>query len=231
MEPTVYHRLLTAVREYRVPPEAIELLSAHKPLMIAGVTAAGKNSVSKYLSEASQWQHVITHTTRQPRANEQSGETYWFVDDEQMLGLMQNREMVEVKVVHGDTIYGTSIAAYKQIVQAGYKPLLIIDIQGAKTILEHVSGIQAVFLLPPSFEAWIERIDKRGAMSHVERSHRLRSARTEIEEAMGSRHFLLVVNHDVHTTAREILANITDPSRQHRTRELAAQLIEHTKSF
>jgi len=224
-------QLAEAVRLYRVPPEAASLLAQHKPLLIAGATAAGKGAVADFINQNSEYGHVITHTTRPSRADEENGKDYWFVSDEEMLELLRTNRMVEVKIIHNHATYGVSIKSYRATVDSGRKPLLIIDVQGAEDIAKHVPDLQAVFLLPPSFEVWMERLDKRGHMSHVERSRRLQSARQEIEHALKSRYFNLYVNRDVNSAAQDILRGAVILSEQHHNRELAQQLLDHIRAY
>jgi len=224
-------QLSEAVRAYTIPPAAAALLAQHEPVLIAGATASGKGSIADYLHQNSEFSHVITHTTRAPRTGEENGKDYWFVTEEQMLALLNANQMIEAKVIHNHAVYGASIESYQAVASSGRRPLLIIDVQGAEDIAKHVPDLHAVFLLPPNYEVWMERLDKRGAMSHVERSRRLQSARMEIEKATASRYFNLVVNRDINTTAQAIIANINNPQEQHRNRELAQQLSDHIRHY
>ena len=108
---------------------------------------------------------------------------------------------------------------------------MVIDVQGIEEIMQQVFNLKASFILPPSFEIWMERLARRGEMSYVERQKRLQSARMELERALNDEHFTLVVNHDVSQAAKEIMDGRTDASTQHRNRELAQQLIEHIRAY
>lgn len=231
MQPTAHHQLLDAVRSYKMPSVADQLLSTNKPLILCGVTAAGKDTILKHIEQNSQWRHVVTHTTRKPRDGEANGENYWFVSEDEMLRLVLDQEMIETKAVHGKTVYGTSIKAYKSVLDQAHKPLLRIDIQGVLELANQIPDLQAAFILPPNFEVWMERLEKRGRMSHVEKVQRLRSAQTELKEALRSRHFIFVVNREFAVTSVEILKGVSDGLTQHRNRELAQQLIDHVAHF
>lgn len=231
MQTTVHHKLLDAVRDYKMPTAAAELLTGHESLILGGVTAAGKDTILEYIVSTTQWRHVVTHTTRKPRAGEQNGQNYWFVSQEDMLKLLETQAMIETKAVHGTTVYGTSIAAYQAVIDQGHKPLLRIDIQGILELTNQLPGLKAAFILPPSFEVWMERLENRGRMSHIEKIQRLRSAQMELKEALNSRHFMFVVNREFKVTADEILRGVSDGLTQHRNRELAEQLIDHVAHF
>jgi guanylate kinase len=214
-----------------MPAQAAELLTAHHPLIIAGVTAAGKDTILKYIEESTDWRHVITHTTRLPREGELNGKNYWFVSEDDMLKLLLDKAMIEAKAVHGNTVYGTSLKAYKTVLDLGQRPMLRIDIQGIGELTNKLPRLQAAFILPPSFEIWMERLDKRGHMSHVEKVQRLRSAQIELREALKSRHFIFIVNNDIIATAKELLSGATDARSQHDNRELALRLIDNIAHF
>src|SRR5438105_509760 len=132
MQSSLHHALLDKVRNYQVPDKAVKLLEKYLPLILVGATASGKTAIAQYLEENSNYRRIITHTTRAPRPDEQHEMDYWFVNEAEMLQLLESEAMIEVKAVHGDTVYGTSIAAYEVTVAAGDKPLLAIDIQGTE---------------------------------------------------------------------------------------------------
>jgi guanylate kinase len=231
MQPDTHKQLLELTQSYKMPASAAELLKQNKPLILAGVTAAGKDTILKQIEQSSEWRHSVTHTTRAPRADEQDGVNYWFVDEQQMLELLQSEKMIEAQAIHGETIYSTSIAAYQSVIDQNHNPLLRIDIQGILELANQIPDLQAMFILPPSFEVWMERLEKRGHMSHVEKIKRLRSAQMELREALKSRHFIFILNRDYQMTAKEILGGSSDGLTQHRNREVAQQLIDHIAHF
>lgn len=230
-EQSVHSQLLEKVREYRMPPAARDLLNTHLPVVIAGITASGKNSVTQYIHETSNYRQVVTHTTRQPRAGEIHTEHYFFVSDEEMLNMMAQEALVEVQTIHGDEVYGISIKAYQAVIDQGHKPLLIIDVQGIEEISQYVPKLRPVFLLPPNFDEWMGMLEKRGRMSHSERLKRMHSAHEEIEKVLDKERFFLVVNRDVPSTARDILGDVHDHASRHKARETALLLLDRLKTI
>ena len=226
-----HSQLLEKVRDYKMPQAAQDLLAANPPLVIAGITASGKNSVARYLAETSEYRHVITHTTRQPREEAADAHEFHFVNDERMLELIDSRAMIEAKEVHGDTVYGTSIKAYQDVVQAGHKPMLIIDIQGVEDINKYITNLRPYFLLPPSFDDWMRMMEKRGRMSHSERLRRMHSALDELESVLKRGRFTMLINQDIPQTAKTIEADAHDFSVQHKSREIAEQLVERLRTL
>jgi guanylate kinase len=225
----LHHELLDAARLYELPQPAIELLSQHQPLIISAITAGGKTTIAERIIEKSDYRLVVTHTTRPIKPDEVNGVNYWFVNESEMLELIKSGAFIEVQPIHGEFVYGTSIGAYKTVLQGGHQPLLVIDVQGIKEIITSMPAIKPVFILPPNYEAWIDRLHSRGAMSHVERTRRLQSAKAEIDTVLADPHFVMIINNDVERTADEILQGPTIVN-QHKSREIAQQLIDNIKT-
>lgn len=226
-----YAQLLNAVRDYRTPPSAIKLLTANPPMLLVGITASGKDAVQEHIQKISSWRHVVTHTTRALRPGETNGKDYWFVSEAEMQHLVATKALIEVELIHERQISGSSIEAYNSVLNDGYRPIMHVDVKGVKGLRIQVPGIRPFFILPPSFEVWMERLDKRGHMSHIERVHRMQSARNELETAINDEHYILVVNNEIPLVAQEIVGGVTDISSQLRNRELARQLIDHIKAY
>lgn len=231
MNQSVHQQLLSAVRDYQMPALAEELLRKHPPLIIAGVSSVGKNTVAQKVIEQSDYKRVITHTTRQPRDKEKSGENYWFASEPEIERLMNAQALVEVQLVHGETIYGTAIASYKTVIESTARPLLIVDIYGALKFLRYAPKSQVFFLLPPSFEEWMARFQNRGQMSHTEQARRLQTAKSEMEVALKTSLVNLIINRDVLTATTEVLQGKMAPETQTQARTIAQQLLEHIQAY
>lgn len=197
------------VDNYRMPDEAVQLLSEHPPLMICGVTGAGKDTIARYLMQTGNYAHVVSHTSRAARphmdGHEVNGVDYWFISNQEAAELLKNQAFVEAKLVHGkETLYGTSIMAYRRVVDNNKQPVLEIDIQGVQELQRAVPDLKAIFLVPPSFEVWQERLKGRGKMSNEELRARLVSAVTEFKTFLASDGFTPIINSEVIDTARSI---------------------------
>ncbi|MEX0881321.1 MAG: hypothetical protein WEC17_01445 [Candidatus Saccharimonadales bacterium] len=230
-EQSIHSRLLEKIRSYTMPLVAQEILATHPPLVIAGITASGKNAATKYIVDTTDYRQVVTHTTRQPRPDEIHGKHYYFVKEEEMLKLLDSQSMIEAKLIHDIRISGISVRAYQDVVNAGHKPLLVIDVQGTEEISKFLPKLRPVFLLPPNFDTWVRMQEKRGRMSHSERLRRMHSAREELEQVLDNEHFFLVVNRDVPQTAREILGDVHDQASQRKAREAAQLLIDRLRTI
>lgn len=225
-----------AVAIYRMPESAQKLIGSGEVTLLCGVTASGKNTISNYLVSHGNYAPVVSHTTRHPRENhgvlEQNGNEYWFVTPAQMLDLVQKQAFIEVKAIHGETCYGTSIASVQTVISAGKHPVMEIDVQGALELTEAVPSLRPLFILPPSFDVWMQRLSSRGFITDAEKERRLRSATMEIQTALDHPAFILTVNHEVEQTAAEIMHGL-DTSEQAQTshRQLAEELLSIIKTI
>lgn len=230
--PNVHDELLLRARDYQVPDRAVQLLGSHLPVIIAGVTASGKNAVINYMMRHGNHQHVITHTTRPMRTKENNGVEHWFATEEEMLELVNQNALIECQPIHGDSVYGTSFSAFEEVLSSDHKPLMELDIQGINDLTAKIPHLEPIFILPPSFDIWMERLGGRDFMSDGERIRRLRSAKIEIEEALKNKSFILLINHELDQTAQEIMSGVSslsyDPSQ---SRKLADELLEYLRSY
>lgn len=228
-------QLESLVDTYKMPPEAVKLLVAHPPLMLCGVTGAGKDTIARFLMQNGNYTHVVSHTSRQSRphldGHEVNGVDYWFIDNDEAVKMLQAEAFVEAKLVHGkETLYGTSIQAYRRVVDNGKQPVLEIDIQGVQELQHEVPGLKAIFLVPPNFETWQRRLKGRGEMSDEELRKRLASAVKEFETFLKSDGFIPVINTEVIDTAQSIEdGSYKDDASIMSAHEAVEQLLHETR--
>ncbi len=224
------------VDAYRTPDIAKELVLAHKPLILCGPTASGKDTIARYLMQQGGYAAVVSDTTRPPRphgaSHEVNGVDYWFIDQATAAKNLEMQAYIEAKLVHGDTLYGTSIAAYQRVVASGRVPVLEIDVQGVGEFMSIIPGVEALFLLPPDFETWQLRLDGRGAMEAEQKTRRLVTALQEFQVPMTDHRFFPVVNTEVVQTAELIESGeYRTPAYRDRALELTAALLEATQRY
>lgn len=202
-------QLESLVDSYKMPAEAAELLTAHPPLMICGVTGAGKDTIARYLMQNGNYAHVVSHTSRASRphldGHEVNGVDYWFIDNDTAIEMLRTGAFIEAKLVHGkETLYGTSVDAYRRVVNNNKQPVLEIDIQGVQELQQKLPELKAVFLVPPDFETWQKRLKGRGEMSDQELRKRLASAVVEFKTFLDTDGFIPIINTEVTDTAQSI---------------------------
>lgn len=166
--------------------------------VVAAPSGAGKSSLVKSLLELDSHLVVsISHTTRQPRGQEQDGREYHFIDEPQFRRMVAAGEFFEWAEVHGN-LYGTSRAEVQAQVAGGQDVVLEIDWQGALQIKRLFPNAVLIFILPPSYEELAYRLNRRGEDPPDVIRQRLVNARHEVAQA---KHFDFVIINALFETA------------------------------
>ena len=119
-------------------------------IILSSPSGAGKTTLVKKLSEKNNFEISISHTTRQPRTNENQNEDYFFVDEKEFKRLIKNEEFLEYAKVFNN-FYGTTRTPVIDKLSKGKNVLFDIDWQGAQQLREKMrDDIVSVFILPPS---------------------------------------------------------------------------------
>jgi len=166
--------------------------------VVAAPSGAGKSSLVKSLLELDSHLIVsISHTTRQPRGQEQDGREYHFVDEATFKTMVDTGDFLEWAEVHGH-LYGTSRGAIEERVADGHDVVLEIDWQGALQIKTLFPNAVLIFILPPSYSELAQRLNRRGEDPPGVIAQRLTNARHEVAQA---RHFDFVIINALFETA------------------------------
>lgn len=150
-------------------------------LIVSAPSGAGKTSLcQKLTSDMPTIRHSVSFTTRKPRRGEVNDRDYTFVDEEEFARMAEAGEFAEWARVHGN-LYGTSRKRLDALRNEGIHVILDIDTQGAEEIRNSYDDGIYIFILPPSWDALKERLEKRMSNSAEEISLRLGRAREEIK--------------------------------------------------
>lgn len=190
------------IAEYRPPQQAIETIQHAKIALLVGISGAGKDTIKKALLERPGFADIVSHTTRPPRANmgtmEVDGVDYHFISEGVARGMLERGEFVEAKYVHG-TIYGTSITEVRRASEVGVA-ITDIDVQGVAEYKNVSSEVVALFIVPPTYDTWLERLKHRYATQEefeAEWPKRRDSAIKELTRALELPYYHCVINDDL----------------------------------
>ena len=148
--------------------------------IITAASGVGKTTlVRALLAQDDGIELSVSYTTRKPRPGERDGEDYHFVDDAQFLRMLGDGEFLESAAVHGAR-YGTSRSRVEEVLRRGKDLILEIDWQGAAQIRSLYPQAVSIFIMPPSMEALVERLNKRNQDSAEVIARRLAVAREEM---------------------------------------------------
>lgn len=174
------------------------------PIVLAGPSGVGKGTVATGVRAHRPDTFVsISVTTRSPRPGEIDGEHYFFVSDTDFDRMIANSELLEWALVHGEHRYGTPRTPVDRAISDGKPVLLEIDVQGAMSVKQAMPAIRLVFLLPPSWDALVDRLASRGTEDEEQQKRRLATAEHEL--ALADQFDVRVVNDDVHDAVHFVL--------------------------
>ena len=131
-------------------------------IILSSPSGAGKTTLVNLLSKLDNFEISISHTTRQPRANEVPNKDYYFVKEDEFKRLIGNDEFLEYAKVFNH-LYGTTRTPVINNLNKGKDVLFDIDWQGADQIKNKKLDYNLItfFLLPPSKEVLFERLSNR----------------------------------------------------------------------
>ena len=151
--------------------------------VVSAPSGTGKSSLVNALLEVeSRLQVSVSHTTRAPRGQEQHGREYWFTSKEEFQAMIDRSDFFEHAEVHGNH-YGTSRHAIEARIKHGEDIVLEIDWQGALQIKKIFPNAILIFILPPSYEELLQRLNRRGEDSQEVIDLRMKNARIEVAQA------------------------------------------------
>ncbi len=194
--------LLNKLANYRVPPRAVELIKSAQIVFLVGVAGAGKDTIINELLKSGDYHYIVSHTTRPPRYNhgvlERDSFEYHFIDLKKAEVMLDNQEFIEAKLVHGN-IYGTSIAEIQAAKDKSEIAITEIEVQGVAEYRAVSDTVLPIFLLPPDFQTWQARLQKRygGEVDEEDLMNRLQTAKAELQDALNKDYFEFVVNDDL----------------------------------
>ena len=131
-------------------------------IVLSSPSGAGKTTLLKMLSKVDNYEISISHTTRQPRLNEENNKDYYFVNEDDFKRLINNQEFLEYAKVFNN-FYGTTRTPVIDKLNKGKNVLFDIDWQGADQIKNKKLDYKLItfFILPPSKEVLFERLSNR----------------------------------------------------------------------
>lgn len=171
-------------------------------VVLSGPSGVGKTAISEKVIERGNYVRAITATTRSPRDGEQDGVDYHFLSREAFEERIGQGGFLEYAEVHGN-LYGSPRADIEKQQQQAHAVLLLIDVQGAKTLREQNVDALHVFLEPPGLEELQRRLAGRGDETSEEMELRLENARAELEQKNNYDH--CVVNDDLEQAADRLV--------------------------
>ena len=179
-------------------------------VVVSGPSGAGKGTICQALLEKTALAYSVSATTRQPRAGEVDGESYYFISVEAFEEMIEKDELLEWAQVY-DNYYGTPLRKVEEKLAAGEDILLEIDTQGAMKVREKFPEGVYIFILPPSLAELERRIRGRDTETEEILKKRLAAAIDEVE--VGRLYKYVVMNDKVEDAVDAICAVLAAEKR------------------
>ena len=170
--------------------------------IIAAPSGCGKTSLVEALIKKSKNLCVsVSHTTRPPRPDETNGINYYFISINEFEEMIKQNAFVEHAMVF-DNHYGSSTKLIREKLDEGIDVILEIDWQGARQVKENMPNSVSIFILPPSKEALLGRLQQRAQDDEITISSRMSDAQNQM------RHYnefdYLVINDDFSSALNDL---------------------------
>jgi guanylate kinase len=173
-------------------------------IVLSAPSGTGKSSICrKVLAACPNLEFSVSCTSRSPRPSEINGKDYHFISRRDFQQRIDQGEFVEWVENYGN-FYGTSVKAISEVLNQGKDLLLDIEPRGAKAIKNKFPDAVFVFVLPPSLNELLKRLEKRGHESLEVIKTRFAQAERELKEVLW--YDYAIFNEDLETAIKQMIA-------------------------
>ena len=187
-----------------------------KMIILSSPSGAGKTTLVKKISKEKKNKISISHTTREPRANEVDGVDYYFVSQENFKKLISENAFLEYANVFNNLYGSTKEQVFKNL-NKGHNVLFDIDWQGAQQIKSRTLSYTLIsfFILPPSKEVLLQRLISRGEKKNEIIEMRMRQFDKDV--LYWSEYDFVVINENIDVCYDEIMGYLNNTKKYNRS--------------
>lgn len=227
------------LNDYNISSTGKTILADTTFVLLVGPSSSGRNTIINALIETGQYHQILSDTTRRPRTNngvpEQNGVEYWFRSEDDILADLKAGKFLEAAIIHNQQVSGISLRELIKAQEKGLVAVNEIETVGAHNIISAKPDAFVLFIVPPSFTVWMERMDGRGGLSASEKRRRLKSAVVEFKDALVNDYYLYIVNEDFHHSVerihRHVVESERDPLHQEHGKAVIEKLLVETQAY
>ena len=190
-------------------------------IVISGPSGVGKDAVLTRMKVLGYpLEYITTVTTRRQRAKERNNLDYHFVSTEQFQEMITRSELLEWANVYGNW-YGVPRQSVKQALEKGQDTIVKVDVQGAANIRKILPQAVFVFLMSPSIEELMTRLEQRHTESSFDLTLRIKTAEEEIRQLPLFEYLVINRQGEIDLAVSDIKAIITAEKCRLTPREIA----------
>ena len=172
------------------------------PIILSSPSGGGKTTIAKRLLQLrNDVGYSVSCTTRAPRDGEVEGKDYYFRSRADFERGRRAGEFAESAEVHGH-LYGTLRSEVERVLASGRHVIMDIDVQGAAQFKAAFPSSVLIFVLPPSAQVLVDRLEARKTEDTKSLIRRLRSAKEELKAV--HLYPYVIVNHQVDAAVGEV---------------------------
>lgn len=220
------------LKNYQMSEKSVEILNSTEFVMLSAISSSGRNTIIRELLKTDDFYFIVSDTTRAKRVNdgvmEQDGVEYWFRTEEEFLTDLENGKFVEAAIIHNQQVSGVSIRELDFARKNKKIAISDIEVQGVHNIMQHSKLAVPIFVLPPSYEEWMERWMKRGKITDAEYDNRIASAKQELTRALEEGYYHFLINDDLQEAVKgvtQIAKGMVSAKHDNRGREIAQSIL------
>ena len=195
--------------------------------IIAAPSGCGKTSLVKALLKNSSNLCVsVSHTTRESRPDEVDGINYHFVSVHKFKEMINKNAFVEHAEVF-ENLYGSSRQLINDNLENNKDVILEIDWQGARQVKLNMPKVISIFILPPSKDALLMRLQGRGQDDKQTIMKRMSDAKNQMSHFDEFDYLVINDNFDVALSNLESIIGQSNKDFKHQDFSLEVQSIKH----
>ena len=178
-------------------------------VVISGPSGVGKTTIVHRVREHFDATFSVSATTRPKSEKEEDGKDYFFITPDAFKEKIEQHAFLEHAEVFGCHQYGTLQEPVREALGKGNIMLLDIDVQGGMQIRDNMPESVRIFILPPSEEELLQRLETRGREDQDAIQRRFREAKQEIQLSQASEAYqYFITNDDLELAIAETIAII-----------------------
>jgi guanylate kinase len=178
-------------------------------LIISGPSGVGKTTITRGVERSiADSVFSVSCTTRAKTEADVQGVDYHFVDHDEFQRLINEDAFLEWADVFGKR-YGTRRKWVDEQLARGRLVILEIDVEGAKQVKAKMPEAFGIFIMPPSEEELLRRLQSRKRESEELIQKRFAEAQHEMSEAKSCDVYdCFIINEDLEAAIQEAIAHV-----------------------